>query len=55
VPIILNGEEKNFQELIESIQKFIEICQISVKPIKVCGGRSNCCGFSMISLFHESK
>lgn len=55
MPIIQNGEENLFQELIESIQNFIEFCQISVKPIKVCGGRSNCCGFSMISLFHESK
>lgn len=42
-------------ELKVALEQLQELCLISVKPVRCCGKRTNCCGRSLLSLFHESK
>ena len=39
----------------KDMKRLITLCTISAHPYNICGRRTNCCGCSMKSLFHESK
>lgn len=45
----------DLRQLMGAIDRLVELCEISDRPVRVCGRRSNCCYQKMISLFHDQK
>ena len=51
----LEKVDKLISDLKDALESLQELCIVSVKPVRFCVHRSNCCGRSLVGLFHETK
>lgn len=47
--------QEDLKKLMIALARLHDLCDISARPLKICGKRRNCCNLKMISLFQENK